>query len=429
MRLGLRRIHGSQAATILLLVVVLGVSLGAKSMSKLMEQGAYSQVISELREQESRRPRDAKVKRNLGIALLESGDASAAVRALSEARALKPRDTTTLFHLGRAAEKAGDLLLALDAYGSYLERTDQDAAAVRARIQVLTHESARVAARQAIEAEKKLRLEHSASNTVAVPEFYAPVASDTLRPLARGLATVLMTDLGRVPELRVVERARLQTLLDELGMAKEHGAVDKKTAPRLGKLLAARRFAQGTLVSIGTQGVQLDAVLFDASNATTRDSGEPVSGDLTEVLVLEKRLAFQVLDSLGIVVTPEVRNAIGEPPTRSFPAFLAFSRGIEFEDRGLPDLARQAYDEAARIDPGFRMARMRRDELAVTPLEQARVEEVSVHSAFAGGSSARLMQAGSEIGLATVPADATATSTPVSKVGTARITVRVQVPQ
>ena len=413
----------------LILLLVSAGPVGADSLSKLMENGNYQQAIAELRDRETKRPDDAKVKRNLGIALLESGDAQGAIQTLRQARSLQPHDATTLFQLGRAAEKAGDPALALEAYGSYLECTDRDAPAVRARIQALTQESALIAARRAIEAEKKLKLEASAANTVAVPEFYAPIASDTLRPLARGLATVLMTDLGRVPDLRVVERARLQALMDELGMAKKQGTVDVKTAPKLGRLLAARRFAQGTLVSLGNSGVQLDAVLLDASNSSTRGSGKPVSGDLIEVLTLEKRLAFQVLDSLGIVVTPEIRDAIGDPPTRSFPAFLAFSRGIEFEDRGHPDLALHAYAEAARLDPKFRLAKTRRDELQVTSAEQSHIEEESVRSAFAGGSSGRLMQTGTQIGIATVPVDASGTQTPASKVGTIQVTVRVQVPQ
>jgi tetratricopeptide (TPR) repeat protein len=411
------------------LLLLCGTSLGATSIPQLVENGEYRQAVVELREQEARKPRDAKIKRNLGIALHQAGEVPEAIVKLREAQTLNPRDATTLFQLGMAAESAGDLRLALWSYGAYLERTNKNEAAVRARMQRLTQQSARIAVRLAIAQEHTLTLDPSATNTVAVPEFHAPLDSDTLRPLARGLATILMTDLGRVPDLRVVERARLRALQDELKLAEAHGVVDPKSTPRLGRLLAARRFAQGSLVPVGDSRLQLDALLVDARDASARTAGEPVSGDVTEVLTLEKRLVFHVIDSLGIVLTPELRRSIGEPPTRSFPAFLAFSRGVEFEDRGMPDLALAAYREAAQIDPQFQAARTRRDQLSVTPADQAGIEELSVRYAFATSNTAgRLMQSGTELGLPTVPFSETSGMTPAAKTGTIPLTIKGQVP-
>jgi len=42
-------------------------------------------------------------------------------------------------------------------------------------------------------------LDAHAARTLAVPDFNAPIASDTSAPAARGLALVMMTDLARVP--------------------------------------------------------------------------------------------------------------------------------------------------------------------------------------------------------------------------------------
>ena len=69
---------------------------------------------------------------------------------------------------------------------------------------------------------------------------------DSLRPLCRGLAVVVLTDLRRVPQLLLVERERLQVLLTELRLVKDEAsrtsgssgrsAVDPSTAPRYGRL-------------------------------------------------------------------------------------------------------------------------------------------------------------------------------------------------
>ena len=80
---------------------------------------------------------------------------------------------------------------------------------------------------------------------------------------------------------------------------------------------------------------------------------------MTGVLDLEKRLVYQVLDTLGIRVDAPLRVAIGGPPTRSFRAFLAFSRGVELEDGGALDGAASAYHEALALDPWFLLAKER----------------------------------------------------------------------
>jgi len=401
---------------------------GAQSIHRLVRNHQYEQAVAALRESEQRRPTNAKIKRSLGIVLLEAGDPDGAVLKLSEARALEPRDPATLFHLGRAAEASGNLRLAIEAYDAYLSRPRRDASAVRARIHDLTIRSARAEILNSIEKEEDLK-PASEPNTIAVPDFRVPVSSDTLRPLSRGIAVIMSEDLGRIPGLKVVERARLQILLDELRLASDSSVIDPRTAPRLGRLLAARRFAQGNLVPSGRGRIQLDALIVDTPSAVSKTSGQPVIGALYEVIDLEKRLVFQVIDTLGVPLTRELRHAIGEPATRSFPAFLAFSRGIDFEERGLPDSARIAYEKAIRLDRRFRMARLRRDELAVSSVDQTSVDLAALEEAFAiNGIPSRLNATGTEIGLRSISGNPRLDETPTSKLAANRVTITVQLP-
>ena len=54
--------------------------------------------------------------------------------------------------------------------------------------------------------------------------------SDTsLKPLERGMAELIVTDLSRSQSLKVVERAQLQSLLDEIQL-QQSGAVAAGTA-------------------------------------------------------------------------------------------------------------------------------------------------------------------------------------------------------
>jgi hypothetical protein len=56
---------------------------------------------------------------------------------------------------------------------------------------------------------------------------------------------------------------------------------------------------------------------------------------------------------MGIQLTDAERQALEQRPTANLQAFLAWSRGLEAEDRGDFTAARQLFEEAQRIDPGF----------------------------------------------------------------------------
>src|SRR3954470_1040503 len=54
--------------------------------------------------------------------------------------------------------------------------------------------------------------------------------------LGKGIADLLITDLAASPRLRIVERERVQKLLEEQSLTKS-GAIDANTAVKLGKVL------------------------------------------------------------------------------------------------------------------------------------------------------------------------------------------------
>src|SRR5215210_8284707 len=74
--------------------------------------------------------------------------------------------------------------------------------------------------------------------TVAVMYFTnsALVNHAEYEPLSKGIAEMLITELAASPALQVVERDRLQKLLEEQNLA-ESGKVDKETAVALGRIL------------------------------------------------------------------------------------------------------------------------------------------------------------------------------------------------
>jgi hypothetical protein len=77
------------------------------------------------------------------------------------------------------------------------------------------------------------------------------------------------------------------------------------------------------------------------------------AAQMEQLFALEKRIALDLFDQLGVTLTVAERNAIEQRPTRSLAAFLAYSRGLAAEDEGRYDDASRLYRDAARMDPGF----------------------------------------------------------------------------
>jgi TolB-like protein len=194
----------------------------------------------------------------------------------------------------------------------------------------------------------------------------------SLRPLERGFADLLTTDLARSSQLTLVERSRMQALLDEIALQRT-GATDAASNVRAGKLVRAGRVVQGSLNQVGAFELRADAAVVDVPTSQIRGTVN-ASDQLEAVFNLEKKLALDLFAQLGVTLSTAERNAIEQRPTRSMQAFLAYSRGLTAEDEGRYEDAYRFFNEASRIDPGFQSAQQKSVEVrqasageAVTP--------------------------------------------------------------
>ena len=83
-------------------------------------------------------------------------------------------------------------------------------------------------AREALREERDLQVDAS-RNTVGVLYFENNSGDAALDPFQKGLSLMLVTDLSSVAGLEVVERVRLQALVEELGLGRS-GLVEAGTA-------------------------------------------------------------------------------------------------------------------------------------------------------------------------------------------------------
>src|SRR5437763_15158886 len=78
----------------------------------------------------------------------------------------------------------------------------------------------------------------AARPTVTVLYFEVHAESDSLAPLGKGLADMITTDLSALPGVQLVERQRLEAVLQELAL-QQSVYFDPATAQRIGKQLGA----------------------------------------------------------------------------------------------------------------------------------------------------------------------------------------------
>ena len=210
-------------------------------------------------------------------------------------------------------------------------------------------------------AEKALKQEKSlegleAQNTVTVLYFISRSKDPLLVPLQKGLAIMLITDLRKLEKFDVVDRVRLQALLEEMKLS-ESGLVDEETRIKLGKLLKARWIVGGQLDMNEKRQLNILSQVLDSPRSKILGKPE-VEGLFQELLKLEKKLLFDIVELLKVKLTPEQRKILEQPITLNMDALFAYFKGIDASDRGDYEKAADFYGEANKLDPEFELPKL-----------------------------------------------------------------------
>ena len=289
-----------------------------------------------------------------GVAQYEQGHWNEAKQSLEEARKMFPENYTAPYYLGLIYLNEGNTSRAIAQWQHYvsLDPESENSMKIRKNITLLLHEQAQEYARQAIEDESALADAVLAGNVVAVTPFQNLGSAD-LGPLGKGMAAMVIHDLAQVDDFTVVERIKLQVLLDEVKFGTS-GLVDAKTAPQVGKMLKARHVIAGNLADLEKESLQIASVVVDAKRDETIGT-QQVQGKLKKFYDLEKDIACGIVEDLG-KDCKDMPKAFKRVHTKSLPALSAFSYGLDHFDRQEYDEAREKFQEALDKDPDFDLA-------------------------------------------------------------------------
>lgn len=156
--------------------------------------------------------------------------------------------------------------------------------------------------------------------------------------IGKGIAEILITDMASNPNLRVVERDRVQALLTEQNLTKEK-VIDPQTAIKLGKIIGAQYLITGGFMSDGRGTYTLTSRVINVeTSAITNPLRLPSKGD--DVLGLIGQLSQKLNTEMRLTPLQVGQAGSTAPTTQAAPASSAPATAA-------PSPATQATNKAA----------------------------------------------------------------------------------
>jgi TolB-like protein len=199
----------------------------------------------------------------------------------------------------------------------------------------------------------------TSQQTLAVLDFDNNSIFDRERfdPLRKGLAQMFTSELSKVTALRLVERADLQKVVEEMKLG-QAGMVDAATAQQVGKLVGAQNLLLGGFVALGSGKMRIDVRIVTVETGRTVKAEEK-TGKENQLFEMVSALNRKLIRDLADKISAKDEAALGELQNVKFSAMLLFSQGVTAEDKGNLSLAREKYRAALKEDDGFAAAKER----------------------------------------------------------------------
>lgn len=191
--------------------------------------------------------------------------------------------------------------------------------------------------------------------TVVVLYFDNNTSDKAYDVLQKGLADMMVTDLSGVGSIQVVEREKLQKLIDELKLQRTR-YFDPATAQRIGRGIGATHAVTGAIAAMDPQ-IRIDVRLVDVATAKVV-MADKVVGTRDKFFDLEADLAARFATALSpdskVPAASAKRNGSADLETA-----MAYSKGLDASDRGDYEGASKALATVVTKAPKFRLAQER----------------------------------------------------------------------
>jgi len=179
---------------------------------------------------------------------------------------------------------------------------------------------------------------------------------DDYQALRRGLASMTLNELTANNQVRVVERAQLQQIMQEQNLGRE-GRIEAGTAANIGRIVGARYMVTGTLYDV-RGNMRVDARIINTETSEIVRTMR-VDGRMDNLFGMVENLARELMTNANL--PPLQRGAADQhrqqnpaPPTA---AVMAYSRAVLYADRGDTERAVEQYRRAIQAFPQYTQAK------------------------------------------------------------------------
>jgi TolB-like protein len=207
------------------------------------------------------------------------------------------------------------------------------------------------------------RTKNKNAKRIAIIYFDNSSSEPELDKLKKGLADMLITDLSNINMLTIVERDKIESILQEqkLNNSKDF---DPNTASKLGKLLGAQIILTGGYFEM-MGSLRVDARFIDVQTGKILKS-DGVDGETSNFFKLQKQLTWKIIKNLDTKVSDEEKNFITKQEKQNkltFEDSKLYSAALDYYDKKNNTKAIELLDKIIKKHPEFQAAKIARSKI------------------------------------------------------------------
>jgi TolB-like protein len=198
-------------------------------------------------------------------------------------------------------------------------------------------------------------------NTIAILDFKNRSIDDKTKydPMEKGFAELMISQLKGAVNLKVVERERIEWILNEIGLENDPGKFDVGSAVRVGKQLGVHSVLLGSFIKVKND-LWLGARLVKVETSEILATDE-IRGDADEFFDLAEKLSEKVAKKINATISEaDIKKGT---ETNSLDAMLSYSEGLVYIEKAEYKLAYDKFLEALSRDPNYVKAKMKAESL------------------------------------------------------------------
>jgi TolB-like protein len=183
--------------------------------------------------------------------------------------------------------------------------------------------------------------------------------SEKLDPLKKGMAAMIITELSKLNKFKVVERERIQNILDEFDL-NQKPIIDEATKQKMGRFLGAKLLLVGSFMNMG-KSFRVDARIIQTETGLTVSTCE-VTKTLDDLFDVVKDVTKKIVEDLKVELLASERKYLDRNIAVKGDDIIKFSDGLNLQDKarheerfGNIDNAKYLYQQAkSRFEEAYK---------------------------------------------------------------------------